>query len=670
LMRAVSADRGTHYATARQMRQAILDLNEGYLVAQSPPTVTIQGITLTDDEIGRPNYNPFVTRLLSLYSQARRNNRGTRGLDEVAQLTYVATRLDQYLLPDVLDGRYRLVIVTGNAGDGKTAFIRMVEQGAEDKGAFIERLSANASRFQCNGHTFVTNYDGSQDEGAERANDQVLAEFFAPYADNVPVTPATMHLIAINEGRLIDFFDSSEQRKQFTELSKTIRAFFDNDEAMLPDWLLIVDLNQRSVVAQEVDEATGQPIEGSSILERQLEHLLRTEHWAPCGVCVLAQRCFIKFNVDTLADPVSGTAVRERLRTLFEIVHLRRKLHITMRDLRSALAWMIARDHDCGDVATLLSEDGKHGDSALVRQARLLYMNAFGADDIPPVASTDDRLVTLLRQIDVAEVTNSGDDCALYFEGVKGIERLSFVLRSDIPAPLLALIREDLVDGWQGVQSSHGKARRYAYAGMLRRLAYFERRDDRWSAMLPYQHLITFQSVLRNDHDEQETRAMLAQGLSTLEGAHSRELTRANIFLRAGREQKVRVKSFRLFPVAEFCLMLPRARATSRRYLEYLPDRFRLVHTPADGKRISGARAAELVVTLDVWELLVRVSDGYLPSFYDLGGHYLNLVIFKNALTHLHYRRALLTRDDRTFFEVRQEALGRVSLQRYQEGKG
>ncbi|MBE2240120.1 MAG: protein kinase [Caldilineaceae bacterium] len=668
LLRAVTTDRAARYTSAREMRSALLALDDQLLVALPPATAHIAGITLTADEVGRANYNPFVTRLLSLYSQATENNRGTRGFDEVAQLTYVATLLDKHLLPDVLDGRYRLVVVTGNAGDGKTAFIHKVEQKAEDGGAIIEQVSANASRFRFNGHDFVTNYDGSQDEGAERANDQVLSEFFAAFVDG-DVSPKTVHLIAINEGRLIDFFDGADHHRRFSQLSKTIRSFFADDQTHLPDWLLIVDLNQRSVIAQEMDQSTGQPATGSSIFEQQLEHLLKAEHWAPCSACTLADRCFIKFNVDTLANPVSGAVVRERLRTLFEIVHLRRKLHITMRDLRSALAWMIARDHDCGKVAALLGESAQAFAATPDQLVRLLYINAFAGDDALSAVSADDRLVALLRQIDVAEVANPGDDRALYFDGVAGCERLTFVTRTDLPERLLTIIRADLSDGWEGVQSASGVRKRQAYAGMLRRLAYFERRDDRWQEMLPYRHLAGFREILRDGHAEQQTRILLAQGLSTLEGAHSLELKRTHIFLRAGREQKVRVKSFRLFPIEEFSTLRPRARATSRRYLEYLPDRFQLVHTPPDGNHIKGVQPAELIVTLDVWELLARVSEGYLPSFYDLGGHYLNLVIFKNALTHLHYRRALLTRDDRTFFEVRQERHGRVSLRRYESGE-
>ena len=63
-----------------------------------------------------------------MYSQSPRTNAGTRGLDAVGRETYVKTLLDDSLRPAVLSGEFRLVIVTGNAGDGKTAFIQQIER--------------------------------------------------------------------------------------------------------------------------------------------------------------------------------------------------------------------------------------------------------------------------------------------------------------------------------------------------------------------------------------------------------------------------------------------------------------------------------------------------------------------------------------------------------------
>lgn len=675
LQRAVSVDRHVRYRSARRFRQDLLDLDGVYLqappVSWSPPD-----LELAPDEVGRPDYNPYVTRFLTMHSQARRDNSGTRGLDAVALLTYVETRLDRLLRPAVLDGQYRLVIITGNAGDGKTAFIKNLEAEVDRQGAHVEQVTPNSSTFVHRGLHFLTNYDGSQDEGAERANDQVLTEFFAPFADEASPQADRIHIIAINEGRLIDFFGGSIGNVQFKDLGRQILRFFEPDGAELPPWLLIVDLNQRSVVA---DDPNGP---GGSILERQLQALLRPEFWAPCTTCQWQSRCFIKFNADTLADPVSGTGVRERLRTLFEIVHLRRRLHITMRDLRSALSWLIFRDHTCDDVAAHLAAHPPP-DELLP----LFYYNAYASDGRPPEeraddtilsSSKDDRLVALLRQIDPAEIANPTADRQLYFLRLEGLQMLPFEGRSSADEALLNALRRDLRDGWESVQSPEAVRRRRAYHAALRRKAFFERRDDSWGVMLPYRNLARFRQATQGNADPSaessgqrlaELKTLLVQGLSMAEGARNEDLAQRYICLRAGQEPKAKIKSFRLFPADDFRVEVPPLRPAAGRYLEHTPDRLVLYHAPQDESfRLPGARRAELHVSLDVLELLAQIRDGFVPSPNDIRGYFINLVMFKNALAHLPYRRALLTRDDQTFFELALEGTATAVLRRVEAG--
>ena len=68
------------------------------------------------------NYNSNVDQFLKIYSQSLLSTGLTRGLDES---TYIPTRLDTALKSDVLKGKKKLVVLTGNAGDGKTAFIQI-----------------------------------------------------------------------------------------------------------------------------------------------------------------------------------------------------------------------------------------------------------------------------------------------------------------------------------------------------------------------------------------------------------------------------------------------------------------------------------------------------------------------------------------------------------------
>lgn len=640
LLGAVSVDRTARYHSARRFRQDLLDLDGIYFITRAASYSPIP-LTLIPNEVGRANYNPFVTRFLTMYSQARRDNSGTRGFDEVAQLTYVATRLDRLLKPAILDGQYRLVIITGNAGDGKTAFIKSVESAVQENGAAITQITPNSSRFWYGGFTYITNYDGSQDEGAERANDQVLSEFFSQYAANAVPPTDQVHIIAINEGRLIDFFGSEHGRQQFATLGNQILRYFERDPVGLPEWLLVIDLNERSIVAGDPEEPEG------SIFERQLKAFLKPEYWAPCAQCELQNRCFIKFNADTLADPLSGHIVRNRLRTMFEIVHLRRKLHITMRDLRSALSWLIFRDQTCEDVAAVIDTDsGK-------TQLEQYYFNAYAADGWLPQGRRDDRLVALLRQIDPAETANPVLDREIFYQGLQGFAGHAFEQRSTIHEDNLTLASRELRTGWELGQDGHLLEKRQRYHAMLRRLAFFERRDDDWQAMLPYRSLQEFQNASRGRGGLEEIKSTLIQGLSMAEGARNEKIARSYICVRAGQEQKVRIKSFRLFPEEQFRVEVPSLRSADGRYLEYTPDHLVFYHAPDDpSQRQPGAQRAELRVSLDVLELLTQVCAGFVPSLNDIHGEYINLVIFKNALAHLPYRRVLLTRDDHTFYEL------------------
>jgi hypothetical protein len=224
----------------------------------------------------KPNTNPFVTHLLTLYSQSHVSNAGTRGLDEVGKATYVPTYLDEKLKPALFKGEFRLVIISGNAGDGKTAFIQQLEAFAESKGAQMQH-GVNGAVFQFKGHTYQSNYDGSQDEGDER-NDAVLQKFFAPFAgkDASGWPENQTRLIAINEGRLVDFF--LEHEEKFLLLAKQIQKGLAG--AAPEGGIAVINLNLRSVVAEP---EKGQ----SSILEQLIARMTQQKYWQACEECDL-----------------------------------------------------------------------------------------------------------------------------------------------------------------------------------------------------------------------------------------------------------------------------------------------------------------------------------------------------------------------------------------------
>ena len=323
-----------------------------------------------------PNVNPFVDHLRTLYSQSPVSNAGTRGTD--AYGTYVETALDSQLIPDVLDGRYRLVIITGNAGDGKTAFLERLVAEARERGGQPGEPRVNGMDLRLpDGRWLRTNNDGSQDEG-DRANDDVLLEFFAPFADDADADPAQTRLIAINTGRLIDFL--TVHAGQFAALAPLVRAGLAGEPASGD--IVVVNLNQRSLVAGD-----------EPVFDRVLAQLTSERYWAACAGCELARTCYAPHNARTFAHPSAGPKVARRLRDLYRLVHLRGQLHVTLRDLRSALAFMLTSGRDCAQIHELY----RTGNAEEILSS--FYFNSWLGDP-----GTADRLLRQLSELDVAPV--------------------------------------------------------------------------------------------------------------------------------------------------------------------------------------------------------------------------------------------------------------------------
>src|SRR5690606_38761887 len=115
----------------------------------------------------------------------------------------------------------------------------------------------------------------------------------------------------------------------------------------LPEGLMIINLNLRSVAAQLDSEP--------SLFRQQVKALTQKKLWNKCDGCSLANQCFIKHNVDSFNDTATGEEVITRMEWLLRTASLKRELHITMRDLRSFIAYTLTRDHECSDIEQLVT---------------------------------------------------------------------------------------------------------------------------------------------------------------------------------------------------------------------------------------------------------------------------------------------------------------------------
>ena len=99
-------------------------------------------------------------------------------------------------------------------------------------------------------------------------------------------------------------------------------------------------------------------------------------------------------------------------------------------------------------------------------------------------------------------------------------------------------------------------------------------------------------------------------------------------------------------------------------FLECLSQALVLVYDSGDGHK------ASLRISLDIYEMLMRLNNGYRPSIEEEEGFYLSLAVFKNMLSAAPYQEVLLTESGYEFFQIRRDAQGVLHLEESkQEGE-
>jgi serine/threonine protein kinase len=635
ILRAIAPKRAQRFHSAVALRDALNQIRAARRilpVTRPEPSVVLAGVG--------PNRNPYVSHLITLYSQSRRSNAGTRGLDELGEQSYVDTALDRELVPAVLAGEFRLVLISGNAGDGKTAFLQNLEKQAEANGATFDRTPPNGCRFTLRGRDYLLNYDGSQDEG-DKSNDEVLRQFFAPFAASMQAATgmSETRLIAINEGRLVDFLAADAER--FPALRALVLKGLTTGEPS--QGIAVINLNLRSVVA---DASNG------SILERQLVRMTDARFWAACESCDLKSSCYALHNARTFQDETAGPKAVERLKTLYTMTHLRGRLHITMRDLRSALAYTLTSNRDCDEIHALYAS-GKRAEVA-----RSYYFNSWMGGG----TRTADRLLKLLAEVDIGLAEEPRFDRGLDFLSPDDRGLFRFEQRSGFDREVMRSLFESLPRDFSGTPSVQRNAAHRDYIAMARRRSFFERRDNGWRTMLPYRTADRLVSIVRSREAPDALRMTLLNAINRGEGLLRPERLAGSLALQVRQVEGGTVRSYRLFPLERFTLRV-KDEAERARFVEHLPTglvlRFAL--------EAANAEPAELFINLDMFEMLERLNEGYRPSVEEMQGYYLSLAVFKNALNAAPYREIMLTTSGHDFYRLERQPDGKLQMARLRE---
>ncbi len=560
-------ERATHprpedrFADALAARQWLLNLqaeldNTGEVAAppEPPPLLT-------------QNTAPWLGNLLSAYPGSRHGNSETRGLDsDFALKTYVETRLDQALLKEILTEKVNLAILFGNAGDGKTAFLQHLARQL----GITDVHSSRRIWEHCleDGRLLRVNLDGSAAWQGRSAN-ALLDELFGPF-QQADYSRQNVHIVAINSGKLLEWIESHDQG---TYLTRQLRQVLLDEPVTLDPGFRLIDLNQRSLVGG-IDVASGQL--GTDFLNTLLDRLLGTDAdpWQPCLSCSAQSRCTAWHSVQTLRDPERGPRLRARLTDALQACHQRGEVHITARELRAALSYILFGVHDCAEV----HEDPEP------RPSRY-YQRAF----------------------DAHEPQRQG-------------ELLGELVRFDP-----ALEAHPLLDRTLLKEASGSSPPRLAEA---RRRAYFER-PDAAIALADGQYLDRFRRAPLASAEEQNALCReLCLGMARLEDLppvafEARHLVRG-VPLRITPRTPIESAFWVVKPWERFSLEAPLPHTAEG--LEALHTHLRLVYRYGNGGR------EVLIINLELFQRLMELKDGVQISGIAQEGVFANLKIFTQRL--------------------------------------
>ncbi len=588
----------------------------------------------------KSNNNPNIETFLKIYSQSLLSTGLTRGLDES---TYIPTRLDTALKEDVLNGKKKLVVLTGNAGDGKTAFIQLIEAEAKNKGVNFDIETENGCKFKYNSFEFETLYDGSQDfEG--KSNDELLSDFFKPFEGNIENNTNIVKIIAINEGKLRDFLLS---KKEYNWLGKQVHHYLEYENYDLPKSLSFINLNNRAIV--EIDNV-------NSIFDELLNIILdndeKNDFWSHCKSenCEYADKCYIKYNIDTLKDSKKGGNVKHRLKEIILAIYLKKEKHITMRDIRSLISFILFNKYTCKQLQASIDK----GENLL---ERFYYNNAFNKEE-------QDRMVAILREVDVADMPLPKLENHLYFLNPRTELTDELYEKGDlISNPDLNYLEEYFLNKPEGTSDKEVGKKESAdlFLTSIKRKIFFEGSDDYLNeqfavnhySFLPYKYFESFVNFLKTGQDANNyLRDDIVLAISKSEKIYNDEIGRENVCISSSSLKKSSTKAFYGFKAADFEVVLPDV-GKQTEYIEYFPDHIIFRHSD---------KSASLEINIDLFEILMRIKEGYVPTSIEIRTFFLNLEMFKRRILAKRSTKVFLTEDDTNLYSFEKSMSGKLVL--------
>jgi len=172
-------------------------------------------------------------------------------------------------------------------------------------------------------------------------------------------------------------------------------------------------------------------------------------------------------------------------------------------------------------------------------------------------------------------------------------------------------------------------------------------------SFLPYKYYKTFIEFLKTGDDkDNQIRNDLVLAISKSEKIYNETVGRENVCIRSSSAKKSRTKAFYSFKAVDFEIVLPTI-GEEKKYLECFPDHIIFRHVD---------QSASLEINIDLFEILMRIKEGYVPTSIEIQTFFLNLEMFKRRILAKRSTKVILTEDDANLYSFEKSATGKLVL--------
>ncbi|WP_028400575.1 hypothetical protein [Ectobacillus panaciterrae] len=509
--------------------------------------------------------NPFVSYLEQFNilspNHSKIYDEYTHGDEEFHYELKVDTKIEKHLI-DIFQTEPRSIILTGNAGDGKTRLCRVVYDQLSTQNLLKWPPEGIVEVELPNGILrIVKDLSELRDDVIERELTNLQEYIASNHKDKV------YYLIAANEGKLTKFLS---QNDKLSFLRNEVKDRFSTHEKNNHIFSIYNLLNVTSSV----------------YVEKVLQGWNNEENWKVCAQCSRNNNCVIYLNHERTSEDYIQKRLVEQYRLLDFL-----DTHITIREMLIHISYILTGGYTCKDVMNATPQQ------LLEQSKRVYYQNFYGHDCLSDKLS-EMRAVKLFQELNPGDSSISaiddfiinGDIC-----GDSGLENLHEQMFSSDLDMQFGYFKKNLVL-YRDHNNESGDSIVNFWINKLRRKLYFEVPTNYFverTDMLPFKFVDNYQEIFGNKIKQQRIIKNLLNGLNR---AFTKKLTERNGKLYVANENLLISDMFTPGRRNEVQLI----QDSDREDLDYISSKYFLLIN----------NSIKLPINLAMFEYLLRLSSG------------------------------------------------------------